>query len=53
VKKTLNIREGDFEAIGQITKMKPSIAIRKILSAFVDKHAVPSEVPDVPETFDL
>lgn len=39
VKKTLNIREGDFEKMAALfPRTSPSIAIRELISAFVNKH---------------
>jgi hypothetical protein len=39
VKVTLNLRDGDFNKMGELFPEKgPSVAIRELLSAFIDKH---------------
>lgn len=39
IKKTLNLREGDFEKMANLfPHIGGSIAIRQLVSTFVDKH---------------
>lgn len=50
IKKTLNLRAGDWEKLSELfPKHGPSIAVRKVVSAFVDKHYTETTV-DVPST---
>jgi hypothetical protein len=38
-KHTLNLRAGDFERLGEIfPDLGPSVALRSIISAVIDKH---------------
>lgn len=38
-KHTLNLRAGDFEALGELfPDLGPSVALRKIISSLIDKH---------------
>lgn len=47
VKKTLNLRRGDFEAMASLfPSLEPSQAIRQLISAFVDRHqSAPKPIP--------
>ena len=39
VKKAINLRKGDFEKMGELFPANgPTIAIRNLISKFVDKH---------------
>jgi len=39
IKKTLNLRRGDFEKMGHLfPDLGPSAAVRELLAKFVDKH---------------
>lgn len=53
VKKTMNFRKGDFEKMDELfPSLSASEAIRKVISAFVDKHhhaSVPPELAEEPE----
>ena len=50
VKKTLNLREGDFEKMGELfPKMRPSVAIRELISKFIDRHYMINNVPETEE----
>lgn len=45
-KKTLNLRTGDFEKMGELfPELGGSKAIRTLVSKFVDKNYTPSEPP--------
>lgn len=49
VKKTLNFRPGDFEKMAEMFPSKgASVAIRELISAFVDKNYLESEMPETP-----
>lgn len=54
-KHTLNLRAGDFDKIGELfPDLGPSVAVRQILSRFIDKHFRPGkEVAVDPETIQL
>jgi hypothetical protein len=54
VKKTMNFREGDFEKVAELFPSKhPSVMVRTILSAFVDKHYKEAKPPPTKEEIDL
>ena len=47
-KKALNLRPGDFEKMGELfPDLGPTVAVRKLISAFVDKHYkdAPTTIP--------
>lgn len=49
VKKTLNLRAGDFEKMAELFPKSGggSIAIRDLISAFVDKHYRETTPPEI------
>ena len=50
-KHTLNLREGDMEALAELfPKFQPSVMVRRIVSKFVDQvRNVPEEDVDLPD----
>lgn len=54
-KKTMNFRRGDFALVKQIFPQRDeSVMVRKILSAFLDRHMAAAEAAQhVPEGVDL
>ncbi|MBM61935.1 MAG: hypothetical protein CL484_03165 [Acidobacteria bacterium] len=51
IKKTMNFRKGDFEKMEALFPDKnPSVSIRDLVSAFVDKHySKPASTVDIDE----
>jgi len=46
-KHTLNLRRGDFDAMGNLfPKLGPSKAVRQLISAFVNKNSTKSGDPE-------
>lgn len=53
-KHTLNLREGDMEALGALfPRFHPSVMVRKIVSKFVDKARNVEEQKVSPDSIDL
>lgn len=54
-KKTLNLRTGDMEKLGELyPRTPPSVTIRNLVSGVVDKLYVRAETPETnPENIDL
>lgn len=54
VKKTMNYRVGDFEKMQELfPKLVPSVAIRDLISAFVDKHSPKTPPPESDQEVEL
>lgn len=54
VKKTMNLRVGDFEKMKELfPKLDASVAIRDLISAFVDKHYAKTPQPESDQDVEL
>lgn len=54
-KATLNFRAGDLDKLEALfPDMGKTVAVRKIISAFIDKHyAEPTQLPEIEDTIEL
>lgn len=49
-KKTLNFNDGDWDKLAEMfPEQGPSVAVRKIISRFVQEHYVPTQVESNPD----